>query len=379
MKNICFYLSDLNDSGVSVVTCRIANLLGENNNVHLIVDGNVSDADYEKVGLRYKNVKFLCNENKIVAINAASKNKFLKKILKPLLGRFILDIKSSYSNKYKTFDFTTYDVAFICCLPGKFRFMNNKSNNLVFIIHNKKSSQLGFARNLGVFIDKYFFRKALIKHRLIAVSESVRSDLSHSFGVNKDKVDVIYNPLQLNAMSSLNKKRTFSIVGRLAEQKRVDRALEAFAIFLKTPKNSDYILNIVGTGGLLDSLTNDCNNLGISNNVNFLGFRDNALEIIRQSEGLIISSDFEGFSTVAIESILSGTVVIASPSDSLIEIASLVDNDTVILAQDFSAKSLAQALEKSIACKGVSSDIITTLQETVSYNTCVKQYIKHCE
>ena len=378
----CFYLTGINESGVSVVTSRIANYIGENHDVEIIVDGPVSVS--KTYMNKFSNVKFILPDYRVEEVNSPNiKNKkilsFLKGVMKPIFGRFCWEVKRSLSNQYRHYDFSDYDKAFICCLSGKFRLAFNKSKNITYIIHNHKSIQLSSGYLIGDFFDKLFFKHSLSSKGIISVSESVKRDLISKFNVAENKIKVVYNPLVLSQNTTraltVDKTKSFLVVGRLSIQKRVDRAIDAFAIFVKKYNHISCHLNIAGKGDLEDKLKKQVKDLGLENKVKFLGQRDDVDYLINSSCFVLISSDFEGFSTVAIESILSGTLVVASPSDSLLEISELSPG-SVLVARDFSSSALCVSMFDAVHSKNISTCSIEHLGKIVSPEVCVAKYIE---
>ncbi len=115
--------------------------------------------------------------------------------------------------------------------------------------------------------------------RIIFVSEGAKEAFSNKFGVSDDRVEVIHNIIPVEKIRckaqefNVPKDNTFVIcaVGRLVEQKRHDRLLEAFHELIR--QGMDVHLWILGTGPLEDSLKYQANKLGLTENVHFLDFK----------------------------------------------------------------------------------------------------------
>ena len=106
------------------------------------------------------------------------------------------------------------------------------------------------------------------------------------------------------------KKKYILCAGRLEKQKSVHYAIEAFALarpFLK----GNYYLKIVGQGSLEKELKNLVKCLKIEQHVLFEGFQKNITSYYLKAKATLLSSTYEGFGNVLIESIMLGTPIIS--------------------------------------------------------------------
>ena len=102
---------------------------------------------------------------------------------------------------------------------------------------------------------------------------------------------------------------TFLMVGRLVPQKSYFVALRIFAKSLLS--NPDYRLIILGVGPLLDDLKNYSIELQIFDKVDFCGFKENVIDYMYTSNALLLTSKWEGFGNIIVESLSVGTPVLA--------------------------------------------------------------------
>ena len=68
----------------------------------------------------------------------------------------------------------------------------------------------------------------------------------------------------------------------------------------------------MGDGPLRGALERQCAELGVLDDVNFLGFCENPLPYIKRASALILSSRYEGFGNVLVEALAVGTPVIST-------------------------------------------------------------------
>ncbi len=99
-------------------------------------------------------------------------------------------------------------------------------------------------------------------------------------------------------------------VGRFVEQKNHRFLLDVFNEIYKENQNVNLIL--VGQGPLMDEMKLKAKNLGLENNVKFLGQRDDVNELYQVFDIFLFPSLYEGLGMVCIEAQVSGLPVVAS-------------------------------------------------------------------
>jgi N-acetylgalactosamine-N,N'-diacetylbacillosaminyl-diphospho-undecaprenol 4-alpha-N-acetylgalactosaminyltransferase len=98
--------------------------------------------------------------------------------------------------------------------------------------------------------------------------------------------------------------------GRLNPQKDYDNLINACAILKK--QTSNFSLAILGQGNLFNQLEALIQKFGLEKNVFLLGYKANPYTYILNSNYLVSSSLYEGFSNVIIESLCLGKPVVAT-------------------------------------------------------------------
>ena len=146
---------------------------------------------------------------------------------------------------------------------------------------------------------------------VISVSEGVKDQLCNHFGIQSNKVKVIYNPIcdssfhnraqEKSEAFNLCKNEDFIIfIGRLEHVKNCVYSLTLFSELQKDNKFTNLKLIIIGNGLERDSLFNQTKNLGISEKVLFLGENPNPLPLLKLAKCLINTSFSEALPTVVI-------------------------------------------------------------------------------
>lgn len=118
-------------------------------------------------------------------------------------------------------------------------------------------------------------------------------------------------PVELNHTRSFNEIRLFCL-SRITEVKRIDLSIKATAILRE--QDERYKLDIYGEGDskLTESLLQLRSNLGLEDHVNFFGFVDNdkKLEVLVNSDILLLPSENENFAIAAAEAVAAGRPVV---------------------------------------------------------------------
>lgn len=169
------------------------------------------------------------------------------------------------------------------------------------------------------FWEKHIARKAIgyflpMADRIIAQSTGMRNDLIRYFGISEDKVVTIHNPVEFSSNGSysgngISTKNEFLFVGRLNPQKGLTNMLKAFSVASR--EVDDMHLTLVGDGPELEHLKNLAEELNINNRVSFEGYQAKTEGYYRRVKATLLTSFFEGFPNVLVESIAFGTPVIS--------------------------------------------------------------------
>ena len=172
---------------------------------------------------------------------------------------------------------------------------------------------------------KYLYRNDLHEasdykkmDRVAFVSQGALDAFANKFQVDNNKLEVINNiiPVEEIRRKAIEKKiekpnkPVIVTVGRLVEQKRHDRILDAVKIL--HDKNIEFELWILGTGKLEKSLKEKVKKLKLEKMVRFFGFQTNPYPYINASDIFVLSSDTEGYPTVICEALSLGKPIVST-------------------------------------------------------------------
>jgi glycosyltransferase involved in cell wall biosynthesis len=134
------------------------------------------------------------------------------------------------------------------------------------------------------------------------------------------------------------------IIGRLSQQKGHCDLLEAMTTVLR--HRQDVNLVVIGSGPLETSLKRQCERLGISSSVHWLGHCDGAFRLLPFLDLLVSSSWWEGFPTVLLESMAVGVPVVATDVSGSRELVRT--GETGLLVPPRSPDLLARAIMRAL-------------------------------
>jgi glycosyltransferase involved in cell wall biosynthesis len=143
-------------------------------------------------------------------------------------------------------------------------------------------------------------------------------------GINENKIYVVPDGVELESIPQIKEKfskPTICYIGRLVQYKNVDVLLKAIQIVKRTIP--DIQCKIIGAGPLRDNLEKLTYQLGIKENVEFMGnvmFHEEVFEILKKSHIFCLPSITEGFGIVILESMACGVPYICSNIPTLIEV-----------------------------------------------------------
>lgn len=156
---------------------------------------------------------------------------------------------------------------------------------------------------------------------VVAVSRGAANDLARTAGLDRNRVDVVYNPVIMPTTMALTapvpdhpwfapgQPPVIVGAGRLTSQKDFPNLIRAFASVRRTRPAH---LLILGEGEDRPQLEALVGQMGLTADVSLPGFQENATAYIAASAVFVLSSAWEGLPTVLIEALAIGTPVVST-------------------------------------------------------------------
>ncbi len=190
--------------------------------------------------------------------------------------------------------------------PIKTKLILRESN---FISYNLKDQSNSFLMKI---FYKIFYNSCNI---CLVFSKKHKIDVLRSTNINKDKIKIVENPINIEEINYLSKKKIkkkyikffptntkkFLILGSLSYQKGIDIILNSLKFCKK-----NFIINIIGKGSDYNNLKNIIRKEKLEKKVNLIPFQNNPFPYIKSSDSLLFPSRFEGMSNVILETLTIG-------------------------------------------------------------------------
>lgn len=293
-RKISFFLGSLGEGGSEVMSVNIANgLISQGWNVDLVC----------------------INLNKKFQMNKLSKKINVVNLdIKRFAYSFIPVMSYLKKNKVKNVVCFNYLFALQFILQRFFfkeKFKIIVRNNTILTNHLNFNLRSFFFKKLIFWIVKLLYSKV---DYLISQSEEMKIDLIKNFGFTKNKINIILNPIDKKIEDSYDEKIILKenyilLVGRLSKEKRYDIAIKVFVNVRQNFPNLK--LKIAGTGVDERYLKELAIKYGVNENIEFLGYQKDLVNLYKKAKLTLITSSYEGFPNVLIESLCLGTPVIS--------------------------------------------------------------------
>lgn len=195
-----------------------------------------------------------------------------------------------------------------------------RSLNYRCIISERVNTSRHFGNDLRGRINKLITRVLYpMADHVLAVSKGVAADLQQHYGVPSDRIDIIYNPYDLERIAQLASQtpeiqiegRYLVSVGRLVPNKNFPLLIRAYH-----QANPAEKLVILGEGPEHKNLQQLIDELQLQDRVILAGFIKNPFAIMKHAECAVFSSLAEGFPNALAEAMALSLPVIATDCDS---------------------------------------------------------------
>ena len=220
------------------------------------------------------------------------------------------------------------------------------------------------------------FGKSYIPDHIIAVSESTKNDLVNNYGIQPEKISVVYSGVSSFIKRPSDKElKNFSVkhnlpetfilfLGKLEPRKNITTLIRAFNL-VKNSKDFDNLrLIIVGAKGwLFKDIFNEANMSPHKSKIIFKDYIDDEDKkfYYSLSSAFVYTSFFEGFGFPPLEAMACNTPVIASNNSSLPEVV----GDAGLLVDPYNAVDISNAIKAVIEDRNLRNYLLKRGQERV--------------
>ncbi|MDW7730738.1 MAG: glycosyltransferase [Bacillota bacterium] len=178
---------------------------------------------------------------------------------------------------------------------------------------------------------KHFLQKKVVNiiynraDKVVAICEGVSKDLVDYYGVDPNKVEVIYPYFDVEdirrkskelieaELETLFSKPVIITAGRVTYDKGQWHLIKAFSLIKE--EMPDAVLVILGRGEMEDEMKELAQRTGYANDIHFLGYRDNPFKYIRAARVFAFPSLIEGFGNALGEALACGTPAVTADCD----------------------------------------------------------------
>lgn len=239
--------------------------------------------------------------------------------------------------------------------------------------------------------------------KVIAISQAVKHRIVELGEVEEEKVEVVYNPVEIRRklidfslrssvrndkdrlMGERNadlitrlKKDTNSFVFvttcRLVQVKNLGTLIKVFAEIVEENQDKGLKLWIVGDGPERENLKFLERELGIQENVVFLGFQEDVVPFLEQADVFVLPSFSEGFSISLVEAMLCGLPCIVTNQGGPSEIVE--DGDTGYLINPYQADDLKNKMIEILKLSNEQRQLIGERAQEAGKKYSVENYVK---
>ena len=341
--------------GVDARTINLATNLAKDNDVHIIttfMEGTERIENYDDVKIH----------------RVGKKRKFTQR------GDFLQRIKfnSAVASEILKLRPDVVDASGFVSYAGSYKGAKKIKVPAVVTVHEVWQGEwvqnMGLINGLaGHFLEKHYLKYPFDEY--IAVSKFTKEKLIEKIGIAKEKIAVVYNGIDLDLYESTTVDEKYAnptivTVCRLVAYKRVDDLIRALKILkLDFPEIQ---LKIIGTGPKENYLRILSRDLGLEDNVNFLGkIRDTRemIKILKKSHVFALPSIAEGFGMVIIEAMACGLPYVASDIPPIRE----VTNGGIggLLCKPKNCEDLALKIKKLLSGESLRTDILKNVDKHI--------------
>jgi glycosyltransferase involved in cell wall biosynthesis len=223
------------------------------------------------------------------------------------------------------------------------------------LVISKHNDQTFYRGNVDIFVERWCAARATT---VICISQAVQrffaarwsGDLGRRLSVLRYGLDPApYTLVDDQARAALRHEwgvspeaLLFGTVARLVPQKSLHTLITAFSHFRKRRPDVEARLVMVGRGPLEASLRSLAEQLGVSNEIIWAGFRTDIPVVMNAMDVFVLSSIFEGFGLVLLEAMAASRPIVATRVSAIPEVVG--DGGAGVLVRPETPDDMAMAM-----------------------------------
>lgn len=226
---------------------------------------------------------------------------------------------------------------------------------------------------------RFFYKFYNNYDRIIAQSNDMEVDLINNFGIRKQKLIKINNPVDIDFIEEKLKQSErpteFSpqykhvvAIGNLSARKGFDNLLKVFSRL----KNQNILLHILGDGRDKEMLFQMKEMLGLDH-VIFHGRKNNPYQYLKFADLFVLSSRYEGFPNVLLEAGTCGIYSLANNCPGGID-EIIIDQINGEIANIENYDDFAEKIKHAVHRNSSREDIKTSIKSRFSKDIIMKKY-----
>lgn len=215
--------------------------------------------------------------------------------------------------------------------------------------------------------DKVFQRKYYnLYDKIVAVSDSTKEVFAETFPEYSERIEVIYdinNPKLISGMAGIGKSYEddydglrILTIGRLAQQKGYDMALEACKMLKE--KGHKFRWYVLGKGPLEKVIKEKIKEYNLIENFILLGVKANPYPYIKNADIYVQTSRFEGFGLAIAEARMLNIPIVTTKFDAVFN--QMIDGENGLVV-DMNGKAVYEGIVRLIKNQAIYNHILAYL------------------
>ncbi len=225
--------------------------------------------------------------------------------------------------------------------------------------------------------------------KVVTVSDYLKNELIQMAGFPSQRIHTIYNGIDFSRFNhdvDINEKKRelglnrsdklVGMVGNIRPTKGYEYYIRAAAIITKKIENVKFLIIGDGPPYLKEKVINEINNLGLSDRVLMLGFREDVPELLKILDVFVLSSISEGLSIATIEAMGAYVPVVATDCGGPREIIENEKNGFLVPSENEEklAEKITLILEDRELSKSLSINAARHVRERFNIERMIDNY-----